>query len=316
MLARLLRISYFFQLLVGVLIGTYFVRDRDPPLSTPNALLLIAAASVAVPLLLQFLVIFISMLRARGSGALVHWWPAFVGELRAAIVIYMFRQPWPEKNRGLLSQLATTEPDPMRRKLPVLLVHGYLCNHRVWDDAISVLRVAGHPVMAIDLEPLFVSIDDYASGIERAVVEVLQTCQTDRLVLVGHSMGGLAVRAWLRSRGSQPDRRVARIVTLGSPHQGTRIAIGSRTRNGTQMVWKSDWLQALADSETIEKRQRMHMALTLQDNIVYPQQEQVLPGAHVVNFDAMGHLQMCLHPRVLGWLVQAVDTETNGAAIG
>ena len=316
MLARLLRISYFFQLLVGVLIGTYFTKDCDPPLSTPNELVLITATAITVPLFLQFLVILISMLRARESGSLVNWWSAFVGELQAAIIIYMFRQPWPEKNRGILGPVATPELDPMRRKLPVLLVHGYLCNHRVWDDAISVLRVAGHPVMAVDLEPLFVSIDDYTSAIERAVLQMLETCQTDRLVLVGHSMGGLAVRAWVRSRGSQPDRRVARIVTLGSPHQGTRIANGSKTRNGTQMVWKSDWLQALAASESIEKRQLMHIALTLQDNIVYPQQEQFLPGTQVVHFDAMGHLQMCLHPRVLGWLVQAVDTKIRDGAIG
>ncbi len=316
MLARLLRISYLFQLLAGALIGTYLVNDRDPPLSTPSALLLIAAASVAVPLLLQFLVIFISMLRARESGELVHWWPAFVGELRAAIVIYMFRQPWPEKNRGIQSQLATRDPDPMRHKLPVLLVHGYLCNHRVWDDAISALRAAGHPVLALDLEPLFLSIDDYAVHIERAVVELLRTCQAERLVLVAHSMGGLAVRAWLRSQGPQVDRRVARIVTLGSPHQGTRIAKAARTRNGAQMVWDSDWLQALAASETSEKRQLMHIALTLQDNIVYPQQAQVLPGAHVTHFDAMGHLQMCLHPRVIGWMVQAVAVETDQDAIG
>lgn len=316
MLARLLRISYFFQLLIGILIGIYFTKDCDPPLSTPNELVLITATAITVPLFLQFLVILISMLRARESGSLWNWCLALVGELRAAIVVYMFRQPWPEKNRGILGLVATPELDPLRDKLPVLLVHGYLCNHRVWDDAISVLRVAGHPVMAVDLEPLFVSIDDYTTAIERAVVQVLETCQTDRLVLVGHSMGGLAIRAWLRSRGSQPDRRVARIVTLGSPHQGTRIAIGSRTRNGTQMVWKSDWLQALAASETTEKRQLMHIALTLQDNIVYPQQEQVLPGTPVVHFDAMGHLQMCLHPRVLGWLVQAVSTEFRDGAIG
>jgi triacylglycerol lipase len=43
-----------------------------------------------------------------------------------------------------------------------------------------------------------------------------------RLVLVGHSIGGLDAR-WLASR-LDPGRRIARVVTLGTPHRGTVAA--------------------------------------------------------------------------------------------
>jgi pimeloyl-ACP methyl ester carboxylesterase len=61
-------------------------------------------------------------------------------------------------------------------------------------------------------------IDAYADGIARRIDEVLAATGTS-LILVGHSMGGLASRAYLRRHGVA---KVARLITLGSPHQGTR----------------------------------------------------------------------------------------------
>jgi triacylglycerol esterase/lipase EstA (alpha/beta hydrolase family) len=187
----------------------------------------------------------------------------------------------------------------------VLLVHGYVCNHRVWDEVATALRQTGHPVLAVDLEPLFTSIDDYAANIAQAANTLLAATGATQLVLVGHSMGGLAIRAWLRACGSA---RVARVITLGSPHQGTQLARTSMTTNGAQMIWHSDWLQALQRSESAAVRRLLHIALTEQDNIVYPQREQVLDGAAVTQFSGIGHLQMCLSPMVIAWLVQQLDT--------
>ena len=47
----------------------------------------------------------------------------------------------------------------------------------------------------------------------------------------------------------------------------------------------------------------LRIALTPQDNIVYPQREQVLPGAPVTVFDGLGHLQLCLAPAVIAWVL-------------
>jgi len=114
-------------------------------------------------------------------------------------------------------------------------------------------------------------------------------------------MGGLAIRAWMRACGTG---RVAQVITLGTPHAGTRIDRRPQTENGKQMLWHSDWLQKLAANESTATRSLMKTALTPQDNIVFPQREQVLEGAPVTVFDGLGHLELILNPPVITWVLQ------------
>jgi triacylglycerol esterase/lipase EstA (alpha/beta hydrolase family) len=250
------------------------------------------------------LVIGTSMVRSSSTGFGLPWWRAFWGEFRAALTVFMFRLPWSDQSPGVLMPLTGAAPVTGDKPLPVLLVHGYICNHRVWDNITRALRQAGHPVLALDLEPPFASIDDYTRLVEQAVNDLLAATGARQVALVGHSMGGLVIRAWMRAHGTQ---RVARVITLGTPHQGTRIAKVSMTPNGAQMVWRSQWLQALERSETPATRSLISIALTHHDNIVYPQREQVLAGASVTEFDRVGHLELCLNPMVIGWLVQQLS---------
>ncbi len=168
----------------------------------------------------------------------------------------------------------------------------------------QALLEAGHPVIAMDLEPLFGSIDDYVPVLESAVTHLMAQTGAQQVALVGHSMGGLAIRAWLRNLKPGQLQRVARVLTLGSPHQGTRITHGAPTPNGKQMLFQSDWVQTLSRSEDAQRLGLMHIALNLNDNICIPQREQVLPGVPLTEFHGIGHLEMCLNPRVIRWTCQ------------
>ncbi|MEO7107274.1 MAG: alpha/beta fold hydrolase [Rhodoferax sp.] len=215
------------------------------------------------------------------------------GEFWASIVIFLLRQPWSSQAPGILPATGTGN------QIPVILVHGYLCNHRVWDQVATGLRARGHTVLPLALEPLFTSIDKYARILEVATMELCQFTGSTQIALVGHSMGGLAIRAWMRACGTQ---RVARVLTLGTPHAGTQMAPSTRTPNGIQMGWQSAWLAELAASENDAVRSRIRIALTPQDNIVYPQRAQVLPGVNASVFEGIGHLQMCLDRAVQDWV--------------
>lgn len=314
MLANLLRILYLFQLTLGLLLGSYLAIRSAQQGNGSWSLLWLVAGALGLPVLLQLGVIAVSMWRARGnasadihrSGAL--WWRAFWGELGAALRVFLLRQPWPRRNNAV--QLPLVAP-ASAGVLPVLLVHGYICNHRVWDQVALALRQRGHAVLAVDLEPLFTSIDNYAALLDQQLAVLLAQTGARQAVLVGHSMGGLAIRAWLRAYGSaRANQPVARILTLGTPHQGTRIAKSSATPNGAQMVWHSTWLTELAASEDAAKRALMHLAITAHDNVVFPQTEQVLPGAQVTHFSGIGHLQMCLDANVINWVCQQAALPT------
>ena len=227
------------------------------------------------------------------------WWRALLGEAWAACVVFLLRQPWSWSPPAVQAACGT---GPQR--IAVVLVHGYLCNHRLWDTVARALTARGHAVLAVNLEPVFTSIDHYAATVEDAVQQLRRHTGQRQVALVGHSMGGLAIRAWLRQYGMAT---AARAITLGTPHAGTQVPQHLPTPNGRQMAWHSPWLAALQASESPAQHALFETALSAHDNIVYPQRAQVLPGVPATVFEGMGHLQMCLHPAVIAWLVQKLD---------
>lgn len=289
MLARLLRWLIFVLCMVGAGVGHGLVQWHVGPIW----LTLVVAA--AWPFLTLLLIAITSMFKS-GTGAPASvWWRILLREYAAGAKIFLLRQPW---TWGKPRMLAPTQAGAPPR-IPVVLVHGYMCNHRTWDDVTRALRTAVHTVLAVNLEPLFASIDDYAPTIDAAVSDLCQQTGYSQVALVGHSMGGIAIRAWLRKYGPT---KAARVLTLGSPHAGTQIDPRPMTPNGRQMAWQSKWLAQLTASESDTTRALMRVALATQDNIVYPQAAQVLPGVHTTVFENMGHMQLCLAPESIAWI--------------
>jgi triacylglycerol esterase/lipase EstA (alpha/beta hydrolase family) len=288
MLARLLRRLILTQIVLGLSCGYFASKAMGWPLWT------MVLFGTAFPFVTMLTVDMISALVSRNRAEPVgHWWRSLIGEFWAGIRVFIFRQPWAMHAPTLLAATGAS------KKIPVVLVHGYLCNNRIWDDMAAVLRAQGHDVFAVNLEPLFCSIDAYSPIIERAVTELIRHSGLQQVALVGHSMGGLAIRAWIRACGAD---QVARIITLGTPHAGTKIAKTTPTANAKQMSWRSDWLQELAAIETEAVRALMFIGLTPQDNIVFNQRDQVLEGISPVIFEGIGHVQMCLEPMVIRWV--------------
>ena len=302
MLAQLLRHAIFTQLALGAALAYWL--HANGTLSMLGAVVVTSALPFVVLILVNIYTAVIS----RGPEPWGKWLTSLLGECRASIVIFLLHQPWTNKQPELLQ--ATCD----QQRIPVVLVHGYLCNHRIWDDVAPKLRAQGHAVFAVNLEPLFCSIDTYAAVVESAVQTLLAQSQHERVALVGHSMGGLAIRAWLRVHGSD---RAARVLTLGTPHVGTQIPQHIKSKNGNQMTWKSGWLDTLTACETPATHRLLRIALSPQDNIVYPQRAQVLPNMTPTVFEGIGHLQMCLDPAVSQWLkdqLAEVDVVSVAAA--
>jgi len=293
MLAQSLRRWLFAQLLVAAGLIYWLTSNWHWPIWAAVAVYVLLSLAIAI------LVVTLTALWSRDWREPSHlWWRSLLGEIHASAVTYALRQPWANQASVVVLPLAD------QGRTPVVLVHGYFCNHGVWRDMATALRAHGHAVIAIDLEPLVTSIDNYAPHIEAAVQALLQHTGAPRVALIGHSMGGLAIRAWMRAYGT---KHVAQVITLGTPHVGTQLAEGMRDINVQQMRWQSAWLADLAASETAATRALIRMALTPQDSIVYPQRAQVLPGITATVFEGVGHLQMCIHPAVIHWVIHQLE---------
>lgn len=291
MLAKLLRTIILTMLLIGGGVGYGWQPFTMGVIA--NVLVLAALG----PFALLALIVGVSAVRSRAQGEPTGmWWRALWGEYLASVQVFLLRQPW-TSGTPRIQDPSPTATTPTR--VPVVLVHGYLCNHRTWDTLIPALRAQGHTVLAVNLEPLFTSIDNFAPCIETAVAKLCRHTGASQVALVGHSMGGVAIRAWMRTNGTA---HVARVITLGTPHAGTLGDPLPRSPNSIQMVLHSEWLRTLSSSETDATRALMRIGLTPQDNIVYPQRAQVLPGVAATVFEGIGHMQLCLEPQPVAWV--------------
>jgi triacylglycerol esterase/lipase EstA (alpha/beta hydrolase family) len=153
------------------------------------------------------------------------------------------------------------------------------------------LRAAGHPFVAVNLEPVFGSIDDYTGVLDDAVRRATAAGGMPP-VIVCHSMGGLAVRAWLRTT-NQPVRHV---VTIGSPHRGTWLGRFSHTANGRQMRLEGEWVAALARTERAVSFTCWYSNC---DNIVFPASTATLPAADNRLVRGAAHVELAFRPEVM-----------------
>jgi hypothetical protein len=125
-------------------------------------------------------------------------------------------------------------------------------------------------------------------------------------------MGGLVARAWMRVHGSA---RVARVITLGSPHHGTALARVGPGANAAQMrraEHGGTWLQALDAGETAQTRALITSIYTHHDNIVAPQTSSVLAGARNIGFGGVGHVALGSNPRVLAEVMRELGELQGG----
>jgi triacylglycerol lipase len=201
-------------------------------------------------------------------------------------------QRWPDTPSG---------PDVGGRG--VLLVHGYLCNRGFWNPWYPRLKGHGAPFVGVNLEAVFCSIDDYADQIDAALVQ-LQRATGQAPLVVCHSMGGVAVRAWRRSRlargedAAATDARVHHVLTIGTPHRGTWLARFGRRPNAVQMRRNSPWLQALAASESAAWRARFTCVWSACDNVTFPPRCATLEGAASVQQPDRAHQDLLEDPAV------------------
>jgi len=220
------------------------------------------------------------------AGALLNaWW----GEVLTGLRVFGWRQPF--RADAVADDVSTSSS-----RRGVLLIHGFVCNRGLWTPWMNHLRRNGTPYMAISLEPILGPIDRYVQSIDVAVAQLERATHRPPIV-VAHSMGGLAVRAWLRDRVAE--HRVHSVITIGTPHAGTSIARFALSANTRQMREGSAWLRALDASETPERRKLFTCYFGHCDNIVFPARNAMLPDAANHHVPGVAHVHLAFHRPIL-----------------
>ncbi len=217
---------------------------------------------------------------------------AWIGESKTAPLVFCWRQPF--RSQAVPDQLVA--PGMVKGKRGVVFVHGFFCNRAVWTPWLKRLQGSGHAFVAVSMEPVFGSIDDYAPQIDAAVQQVTEATGLSPLV-VCHSMGGLAARAWLKIM--RAESRVHHVVTIGTPHRGTWLARFGYGPNNLQMRLLSEW-NAQLDHDMPEGRHALFTCWYSNcDNIVFPTSTATLTGADNRLVRGAAHVQLAFLPEVV-----------------
>ncbi len=113
--------------------------------------------------------------------------------------------------------------DPLAARIPVLLVHGLIDNRSIFAVMRRSLRRRGFAsVCSWNYSPMLRDIARAAQDLAAHVEHICAQTGHERIHVVGHSLGGLIARHYVQLQGG--DRRVASLVTLGTPHGGSLLA--------------------------------------------------------------------------------------------
>lgn len=195
---------------------------------------------------------------------------------------------------------------------PVVLVHGFGHNAGAWSGLATRLAAAGF----FDLSTVTYGIDDdvprIAASIAAQVDAVTASRAVDCVHLVGHSLGGVAIRYWYDVLDGE--QQADAVVTLGAPLGGAVW-----TRLPFLRPPARDLAAGSAVTETLGRRGGPHHRWTTVGgtfDLVVPPGRAHLDDAEVVDVPT-GHVGLLTAPRAAGEVCMALlHAEELRAAAG
>ncbi len=183
-----------------------------------------------------------------------------------------------------------------------MLVHGFLdtCYTPWWNllegylesngwsqvETVSVGKLPGTTVG---------SPREYADTVGEAI-EDLHDESGEEVDVIAHSMGGLDTRWYLEQKGGES--HVDSLVTLSTPHQGTRLTnLVPFTKGARDMVPSSDFISTLNTGQPADSVDYISVYSSL-DPAVYPRRRAKLPdrwvesGGRNLRAGAYSHIEM------------------------
>ncbi|AJE42100.1 lipase family alpha/beta hydrolase [Streptomyces nodosus] len=221
-----------------------------------------------------------------------------------------------ERHSGPLPPPRDTTTLPTGAKPPVMLLHGFIDNRSVFVLLRRNLTQHGRQhIESLNYSPLTCDIRTAAQLLGRHIEELCERTGQQQVDVVGHSLGGLIARYYVQRLGG--DLHVRTLVTLGTPHSGTRVApLANAHPIVRQMRPGSELIEELREPAPGCRTHFVSFWSDL-DPLMDPLETACIDHpdllAQNVRVSGIGHLALPVHPAVAAGIRQALDLEQPAA---
>lgn len=188
-----------------------------------------------------------------------------------------------------------TAPAPEKR--PILFVHGIFHNRSAFIYLKHQLARRGwHRFREVDLFTSIHSVPRLAGKVKREVENLRARYQVKTVDIVAHSMGGVVARYYIQKLGG--DGKVANLITLGTPHQGTAWSRFSVLAHIRELAPASKLLQELNEMPAPLKTRVVTIAGKW-DLMMMPKRCTEWKGTRHIELKRVGHAGLLYSRRVV-----------------
>jgi triacylglycerol lipase len=191
---------------------------------------------------------------------------------------------------------------------PVLLVHGFGGTKSSWALVANALSARGVAVEAMSYPPVGTSVQQLADRLVAEVERILVATGTDKVHLVGHSLGGVVIAQAIAD--GRLAGRVHTVITLGSPFRGSPWAgVLPFTEIVRELRAGSSVLSRLASAPMPDGIRWLSLTAAL--DIIVPGVRAVPPHpqAEIITFEGVGHLGMLVSRQVIGCITAELGAQ-------
>ncbi len=195
---------------------------------------------------------------------------------------------------------------------PVFMVHGLYHNASSWVLYRWWLRKAGYTdIYCWSYSSFKGSFDQIVHDFNQWVQEIIaERHPGQQAIMIGHSLGGLIIRAHIAN--PEAARQVTTVVTLGTPHQGSKLAALGIGKLAQSLVYQGVLSQRLEQTAPPKDVKRLAV-VSPTDNMVLPPPDawrSVQEGWEYLETPPLSHVALLYHwptaRKVLQYLRPAV----------
>ena len=131
---------------------------------------------------------------------------------------------------------------------PLILIHGLYHNASAWVYLRPHLRKAGFSrIHTFTYSSRHATIPGIVSQLDKLVTNLEARYGNEKPLLIGHSLGGLIIRAFMAEENNAG--RIAGAISLGAPHRGSKAATLAIGNLGRTLVPSNPLFQELTRKE-------------------------------------------------------------------